>query len=48
VHLRYAIDKKPTYYKTIDGQVFITQAELDKRNQAMVYKTPNTNGLNEN
>ena len=28
VHLRYAIDRKPDYYKNFDGQVFVSNQEL--------------------
>ena len=31
VHLRYAIDKKPTYYKTFDGRIYTTDEETFKR-----------------
>ena len=30
IHMRYAIDKKPKYYKTYDGCIYITQEEYDR------------------
>lgn len=31
VHMRYAIDKKPSYYKTFDGRIYTTDEETFKR-----------------
>lgn len=31
-HLRYAIDKKPLYYKNYNGHIYLTQAEFDRKN----------------
>ena len=31
VHLRYAIDTKPRYYKTISGRVYMTEEEAQRR-----------------
>lgn len=36
IHLRYAIDKKPTYYKSFSGQVFTTDQSLVKYDKAPV------------
>lgn len=39
VHMRYAIDKKPVYYKTIDGAIYVANKDIyqqlfeDKRNE---------------
>ena len=30
IHLRYAIDKKPVYYKNQDNKIFLTQEEYDR------------------
>ena len=50
VHLRYAIDKKPCFYRTIDGRVFLTQDEADYytsiQQEGTFYKSVNENGLN--
>ena len=32
VHLRYAIDRKPIYYKTYDGRVYVSDANLFNEN----------------
>ena len=37
VHLRYAIDKKPEYYKSFDGQVYCTK----RKSQALIQKEIN-------
>lgn len=29
IHMRYAIGKKPSYYKTYEGKIFVTQEEYD-------------------
>lgn len=42
VHLRYAIDKKPWYYKTIDGRVYCTNPSL-----VQPTKSPLLEGLND-
>lgn len=34
VHLRYAIDKKPTYYVNSDGEVFVTKDYLNVLQEA--------------
>jgi|GEM_PF-1537477 len=36
IHLRYAIDKKPTYYKSFSGQVYTTNMDLVKYDKAPV------------
>ena len=33
VHLRYAIDLKPCYYKSLDGKIYLTQEEYDRKLQ---------------
>jgi hypothetical protein len=33
VHLRYAIDKKPSYYKSFDGSIYMTSEEAKRRRE---------------
>jgi hypothetical protein len=37
VHVRYAIDKKPTYYKTFSGKVYSTDEAYLKREYLKTY-----------
>ena len=56
VHLRYAIDTKPTFYRTYDGSVFYTtekksdadlRQEIEDELELKYKKKPNPNGLPE-
>lgn len=36
IHMRYAIDKKPTYYKNMAGQIFVTDMEVYEKEKESV------------
>ena len=47
IHMRYAIDKKPVYYKALDGRIYLNKKNFSLSNsKEELYLKGNTNWLN--